>query len=143
MFKTCDKNKGGQAYLCNVRHVHIVRCGGGGAVQLCEVVKLGAMSLGSAAPEPQVLLLHAARDVAAALRDLCGATTAAAGKHVAHPDMHRLKHAAKVHDTLYTDAEHLAPFSVNGQLPFTCSRVLIFSRALTCKPTIYNSYSFV
>ncbi|XP_075988136.1 talin_middle and talin-RS domain-containing protein rhea isoform X7 [Anticarsia gemmatalis] len=65
-------------------------------VQLCEVVKLGAMSLGSSNPEPQVLLLHAARDVAGALRDLCGATTAASGKQVAHPDMHRLKHAAKV-----------------------------------------------
>ncbi|XP_022816800.1 talin-1 isoform X8 [Spodoptera litura] len=65
-------------------------------VQLCEVVKLGAMSLGSASPEPQVLLLHAARDVAAALRDLAAATTAASGKTVAHPDMHRLKHAAKV-----------------------------------------------
>ncbi|CAH0698118.1 unnamed protein product [Spodoptera exigua] len=65
-------------------------------VQLCEVVKLGAMSLGSRNPEPQVLLLHAARDVAAALRDLAAATTAASGKHVAHPDMHRLKHAAKV-----------------------------------------------
>ncbi|XP_022816795.1 talin-1 isoform X3 [Spodoptera litura] len=64
-------------------------------VQLCEVVKLGAMSLGSASPEPQVLLLHAARDVAAALRDLAAATTAASGKTVAHPDMHRLKHAAK------------------------------------------------
>ncbi|XP_047038268.1 talin-1 isoform X10 [Helicoverpa zea] len=65
-------------------------------VQLCEVVKLGAMSLGSGAPEPQVLLLNAARDVAAALRDLAAATTAASGKHVASPDMHRLKHAAKV-----------------------------------------------
>nr|XP_049697783.1 talin-1 isoform X16 [Helicoverpa armigera] len=64
-------------------------------VQLCEVVKLGAMSLGSGAPEPQVLLLNAARDVAAALRDLAAATTAASGKHVASPDMHRLKHAAK------------------------------------------------
>lgn len=66
------------------------------AVQLCEVVKLGAMSLGAGSPEPQVLLLHAARDVAAALRDLAAATTAASGKHVAHPDMQRLKHAAKV-----------------------------------------------
>ena len=70
------------------------------AVQLCEVVKLGAMSLGSGNPEPQVLLLHAARDVAAALRDLAAATTAASGKHVAHPDMHRLKHAAKVSCTV-------------------------------------------
>ncbi|XP_049882478.1 talin-1 isoform X7 [Pectinophora gossypiella] len=65
-------------------------------VQLCEVVKLGAMSLGSGNPEPQVLLLHAARDVASALRDLASATTAASGKHVSHPDMQRLKHAAKV-----------------------------------------------
>ncbi|XP_049882474.1 talin-1 isoform X3 [Pectinophora gossypiella] len=64
-------------------------------VQLCEVVKLGAMSLGSGNPEPQVLLLHAARDVASALRDLASATTAASGKHVSHPDMQRLKHAAK------------------------------------------------
>ncbi|KAL0859340.1 hypothetical protein ABMA27_011134 [Loxostege sticticalis] len=65
-------------------------------VQLCEVVKQGAMSLGSNSPEPQVLLLHAARDVAAALRDLAAATTAASGKHHHHPDMQRLKHAAKV-----------------------------------------------
>ncbi|KAL4712138.1 hypothetical protein ACJJTC_010999 [Scirpophaga incertulas] len=66
-------------------------------VQLCEVVKLGAASLGSAdGAEPQVLLLHAARDVAAALRDLARATTAASGKHHHHPDMQRLKHAAKV-----------------------------------------------
>ncbi|KAI5632790.1 i/LWEQ domain-containing protein [Phthorimaea operculella] len=64
-------------------------------VQLCEVVKQGAMSLGSSNPEPQVLLLHAARDVASALRDLAAATTAASGKHVAHPDMQTLKHAAK------------------------------------------------
>ncbi|XP_028167568.1 talin-1 isoform X4 [Ostrinia furnacalis] len=65
-------------------------------VQLCEVVKQGAMSLGSGSPESQVLLLHAARDVAAALRDLAAATTAASGKHHHHPDMARLKHAAKV-----------------------------------------------
>ncbi|XP_028167577.1 talin-1 isoform X13 [Ostrinia furnacalis] len=64
-------------------------------VQLCEVVKQGAMSLGSGSPESQVLLLHAARDVAAALRDLAAATTAASGKHHHHPDMARLKHAAK------------------------------------------------
>ncbi|XP_048001980.1 talin-1 isoform X10 [Leguminivora glycinivorella] len=65
-------------------------------VQLCEVVKQGAMSLGSHSPEPQVLLLHAARDVCAALRDLAAATTAASGKQLKHPDCERLKHAAKV-----------------------------------------------
>ncbi|XP_037872864.1 talin-1 isoform X9 [Bombyx mori] len=65
-------------------------------VQLCEVVKLGAMSLGSGSPEPQVLVLHAARDVAAALRDLAAATTAASGKPGLGADMQRLKHAAKV-----------------------------------------------
>ncbi|XP_037872842.1 talin-1 isoform X5 [Bombyx mori] len=64
-------------------------------VQLCEVVKLGAMSLGSGSPEPQVLVLHAARDVAAALRDLAAATTAASGKPGLGADMQRLKHAAK------------------------------------------------
>ncbi|XP_045782667.1 talin-1 isoform X7 [Maniola jurtina] len=63
-------------------------------VQLCEVVKQGATSLSGA--EPQVLVLHAARDAAAALRDLAAATAAASGKSVAHPDMHALKHAAKV-----------------------------------------------
>ncbi|XP_045782660.1 talin-1 isoform X1 [Maniola jurtina] len=62
-------------------------------VQLCEVVKQGATSLSGA--EPQVLVLHAARDAAAALRDLAAATAAASGKSVAHPDMHALKHAAK------------------------------------------------
>ncbi|CAH2056203.1 unnamed protein product, partial [Iphiclides podalirius] len=65
-------------------------------VQLCEVVKQGAMSLGAGSAEPQVLVLNAARDAAAALRDLAAATAAASGKHVAHPDMQRLKHAAKV-----------------------------------------------
>lgn len=65
-------------------------------MQLCEVVKLGAMSLGSGSPEPQVLVLHAARDVAAALRDLAAATTAASGKPGLGADMQRLKHAAKV-----------------------------------------------
>ncbi|XP_064292938.1 talin-1 isoform X2 [Plodia interpunctella] len=64
-------------------------------VSLCEVVKQGAMSLGSGSAEPQVMLLHSARDVAAALRDLIAATTAASGKHVQHNDMQRLKHAAK------------------------------------------------
>ncbi|KPJ17353.1 Talin-1 [Papilio machaon] len=67
----------------------------GTIVQLCEVVKQGAMSLGAGSAEPQVLVLHAARDAAAALRDLAAATAAASGKHVAHPDMQRLKHAAK------------------------------------------------
>ncbi|XP_060808637.1 talin-1 [Amyelois transitella] len=64
-------------------------------VSLCEVVKLGAMSLGSGSAEPQVLLLHAARDVAGALRDLAAATAAAAGQHALHAHMQRLKHAAK------------------------------------------------
>lgn len=65
-------------------------------VQLAEVVKLGAMSLGSSNPEPQVMLLHAARDVASALRDLTHATKGASGKQVAHPDMDKLKQSAKV-----------------------------------------------
>ncbi|CAH0716781.1 unnamed protein product, partial [Brenthis ino] len=64
-------------------------------VQLCAVVKAGAASLAGGGAEPQVLVLHAARDAAAALRDLAAATAAASGKHVAHPDMQRLKHAAK------------------------------------------------
>ncbi|XP_013176177.1 PREDICTED: talin-1 isoform X7 [Papilio xuthus] len=68
----------------------------GTIVQLCEVVKQGAMSLGAGSAEPQVMVLHAARDAAAALRDLAAATAAASGKPVAHPDMQRLKHAAKV-----------------------------------------------
>ncbi|XP_047524858.1 talin-1 isoform X1 [Pieris napi] len=67
----------------------------GTIMQLCEVVKQGAMSLGGGSAEPQVLVLHAARDAAAALRDLAAATAAASGKHVQHPDMDRLKHAAK------------------------------------------------
>ncbi|XP_041983946.1 talin-1 isoform X8 [Aricia agestis] len=67
-------------------------------VQLCEVVKQGAVSLGcggGGSAEPQVLVLHAARDAAAALRDLTAATAAASGKHHHHPDMERLKHAAR------------------------------------------------
>lgn len=63
------------------------------------MVKAGAASLGAGGPEPQVMVLHAARDAAAALRDLAAATAAASGKHVTSPDMQRLKHAAKVgHD---------------------------------------------
>ncbi|XP_038217619.1 talin-1-like [Zerene cesonia] len=68
----------------------------GTILQLCEVVKQGALSLGRGGSEPQVLVLHAARDAAAALRDLAAATAAASGKHHHHPDMERLKHAAKV-----------------------------------------------
>ncbi|KAL0809871.1 hypothetical protein ABMA28_011355 [Loxostege sticticalis] len=101
-------------------------------VQLCEVVKQGAMSLGSNSPEPQVLLLHAARDVAAALRDLAAATTAASGKHHHHPDMQRLKHAAKrLTDTTKRWSLPLKPNTV----PRQAKRLSVH---LTLKPD-YNS----
>lgn len=65
-------------------------------VQLSEVVKLGAMSLGSGNPDSQVMLIHSVRDVAAALKDLIQATKDASGKHIGDPAMARLKDSAKV-----------------------------------------------
>lgn len=59
-------------------------------------MKQGAVSLGSGNPESQVMLIHAVRDVAAALRDLVQATKDASGKNIADPAMARLKESAKV-----------------------------------------------
>ncbi|KAG7294867.1 hypothetical protein JYU34_022754, partial [Plutella xylostella] len=65
-------------------------------VQLCEVVKQGAISLGCNPPDRQVLLLNAARDVAAALRDLAAATAAASPRQADSLHVQNLKTAAKV-----------------------------------------------
>ena len=86
-------------------------------VQLSDVVKNGAASLGSSNQEAQVcqnnlcilssfyasiilvlqvMLINAVKDVTSALGDLMQATKAASGKNMQHPAMHTLKDAAKV-----------------------------------------------
>lgn len=81
---------------------YILFIGCNASVQLSEVVKLGAMSLGSGNPDSQVMLIHAVRDVAAALKDLIQATKDASGKHIGDPAMARLKDSAKVcHNEIY------------------------------------------
>lgn len=65
-------------------------------VQLAEVVKYGAASLGSQNPEAQVMLINAVKDVASALGDLIHATKAASGKPISDPSMEHLKDSAKV-----------------------------------------------
>ncbi|XP_054280659.1 talin-2 isoform X2 [Macrosteles quadrilineatus] len=65
-------------------------------VQLAEVVKYGAASLGSNNPEAQVMLINAVKDVASALGDLIQATKAASGKKINDPSMNHLKESAKV-----------------------------------------------
>ncbi|XP_046684218.1 talin-1 isoform X2 [Homalodisca vitripennis] len=67
-------------------------------VQLAEVVKFGAASLGSNNPEAQVMLINAVKDVASALGDLIQATKAASGKKINDPSMNHLKESAKGHD---------------------------------------------
>ncbi|KAJ8935035.1 hypothetical protein NQ314_013060 [Rhamnusium bicolor] len=68
-------------------------------VQLAEVVKFGAASLGSDNPDSQVMLINAVRDVASALGDLIHATKAASGKPINDPAMTHLKDSAKVTDS--------------------------------------------
>ncbi|KAK4327375.1 hypothetical protein Pmani_002156 [Petrolisthes manimaculis] len=65
-------------------------------VQLSDIVKSGASSLGANNPEPQVMLLNAVKDVAMALGDLIHATKAASGKSLNDPAMTTLKESAKV-----------------------------------------------
>ncbi|XP_044738316.1 talin-1 isoform X2 [Chrysoperla carnea] len=65
-------------------------------VQLAEVVKVGAASLGPTSPDAQVMLMNAVRDVASALGELIHATKAASGKPISHPAMTQLKDSAKV-----------------------------------------------
>ncbi|XP_042904301.1 talin-2 isoform X1 [Parasteatoda tepidariorum] len=65
-------------------------------IQLAEVVKLGAASLGANNSDAQVLLINAVKDVATALGDLVQATKAASGKNIHHPAMINLRDSAKV-----------------------------------------------
>ncbi|XP_050426886.1 talin-1-like isoform X2 [Adelges cooleyi] len=65
-------------------------------IQLAEVVKFGAASLGANNPEAQVMLINAVKDVATALGDLIQATKAASGKNINDPSMNELKDSAKV-----------------------------------------------
>merc|ERR550532_3140622 len=65
-------------------------------VQLSDVVKNGAASLGSQNQEAQVMLINAVKDVTSALGDLMQATKSASGKNSQHPAMHTLKDSAKM-----------------------------------------------
>merc|ERR1719510_2881720 len=65
-------------------------------VQLSEVVKAGASSLGSQNQEAQVMLINAVKDVTSALADLMQATKSASGKNMQHPAMITLKDTAKI-----------------------------------------------
>ncbi|XP_043217689.1 talin-2-like isoform X2 [Amphibalanus amphitrite] len=65
-------------------------------LQLADVVKLGAASLGTDNTDAQVMLMNAVRDVASALGDLIHATKSAAGKPSTDPAMLNLKESAKV-----------------------------------------------
>ncbi|GFT39672.1 talin-2 [Nephila pilipes] len=65
-------------------------------IQLAEVVKLGAASLGANNSDAQVLLINAVKDVATALGDLVQATKAASGKSIHDPAMIHLRDSAKV-----------------------------------------------
>merc|ERR1740128_59676 len=65
-------------------------------VQLSEVVKLGAGSLGSNNSEAQVMLINSVKDVASALGDLIHATKSASGKNISDPAMIYLKDSAKI-----------------------------------------------
>ncbi|EGT38898.1 hypothetical protein CAEBREN_31384 [Caenorhabditis brenneri] len=65
-------------------------------VNLSDAVKNGAVSLSSENSETQVLVIHAVRDVAAALTSLIQATKNASGLSLQHPAMGHLKEAAKV-----------------------------------------------
>merc|ERR1740128_966810 len=65
-------------------------------VQLSDVVKNGAASLGSQNQEAQVMLINAVKDVTSALGDLMQATKSASGKNMQHPAMHQLKDTAKI-----------------------------------------------
>ncbi|KZS21620.1 Talin-2 [Daphnia magna] len=67
-------------------------------VQLSDVVKLGAASLGSNNPEAQVMLINSVKDVASALGDLIHATKSASGKSINDPAMIYLKDSAKETD---------------------------------------------
>merc|ERR1712098_276155 len=76
-------------------------------VQLSDVVKNGAASLGSQNQEAQVMLINAVKDVTSALGDLMQATKSASGKNMQHPAMHQLKDTAKESETdwVHSDLE--------------------------------------
>ncbi|VDN86896.1 unnamed protein product [Brugia pahangi] len=65
-------------------------------VNLSDAVKNGAVSLSSDNAEAQVMVIHAVRDVAAALSNLIQATKNASGRSLHDPAMGYLKEAAKI-----------------------------------------------
>uniref|UniRef100_A0A6P7FNN2 Talin-2 isoform X4 n=1 Tax=Diabrotica virgifera virgifera TaxID=50390 RepID=A0A6P7FNN2_DIAVI len=87
-------------------------------VQLAEVVKFGAASLGVDNPDSQVMLINAVRDVASALGDLIQATKAASGKPINDPAMAHLKDSAKF---------CFVPMNVNSnvEVPITKHTVMV------------------
>ena len=76
-------------------------------VQLSEVVKSGASSLGSPNREAQVMLINAVKDVASALADLMQSTKSASGKNIHDPAMHHLKESAKVSEKIITFSKEI------------------------------------
>ena len=76
-------------------------------VQLSEVVKSGAASLGAPNREAQVMLINAVKDVASALGDLMQSTKSASGKGIQDPAMHQLKDSAKVSDQKHIENSKL------------------------------------
>ncbi len=65
-------------------------------LQLAEVVKLGAASLGANDGEAQVMLINSVKDVALALNNLINVTKLASGKNIDDPEMQKLKESAKI-----------------------------------------------
>ncbi|CAD6186281.1 unnamed protein product [Caenorhabditis auriculariae] len=65
-------------------------------VNLSDAVKNGAGSMSGENSEAQIFVIHAVRDVAAALASLIQATKNASGRSLQHPAMGQLKDAAKV-----------------------------------------------
>lgn len=65
-------------------------------LELAELVKTGANLISSNSVESQVMIIHAVRDVAAALSNLIQSTTHACGRNPSDPTIGNLKIAAKV-----------------------------------------------
>ncbi|VDN23350.1 unnamed protein product [Gongylonema pulchrum] len=76
-------------------------------VNLSDAVKNGAVSLSSDNAEAQVMVIHAVRDVAAALSNLIQATKNASGRSLHDPAMGHLKEAAKVRPVMVTNVTSL------------------------------------
>ena len=87
-------------------------------VQLSEIVKSGAASLGSPNREAQVMLINSVKDVASALGDLMQSTKSASGKSIQDPAMHHLKDSAKVSQFRSAFVTQFAPRVLASALDF-------------------------